>query len=207
MSGITTMFWDVGGVVLSNGWDINSRRAACSKFGLDCRDFEAHHESVAEYLDLGRMSLDDYIEQTIFCHPRQFGKEEFKAFMFSQSQAHPDALAILERLAASGRYLIAALNNEARELNRYRIERFELQKYFSLFFSSCYLGARKPDANIYRMALDVTQRAGEECLMIDDREENLEAARRLGIETIRFENAKQLAGELERKLASAFRAA
>lgn len=207
MSGITALFWDIGGVVLTDGWDTDSRRKACAKFGLNWPDFEARHESLAEYLDLGRISLDDYLEQAVFYQPGRFSRDEFKKFVFAESRPHFEVLAILERLAASGKYFLAAINNESRELNRYRIERFQLRNYFVAFFSSCYLGVRKPDQAIYRIALDVTQRSPEECLMIDDREQNLETAQRLRIHTVHYQDAGQLETELRRKLAGMYRAA
>jgi putative hydrolase of the HAD superfamily len=200
MGRITAVFWDVGGVVLSNGWDTHARLAACQKFALDCPEFEARHESLVDYLELGKMTLDDYLEQAVFYRPRDFGKDAFKAFMYSQSQAHVEVLPILERLAASRRYLMATLNNESRELHRYRVERFQLRNYFEVCFTSCYLGTRKPDPVMYRMALDISQRSPEECLMIDDREPNLAPARDLGMGTIHFENPKQLDNELQRRL-------
>jgi putative hydrolase of the HAD superfamily len=200
MSSITALFWDVGGVVLSNGWNHDARRKACSKFGLDCENFEARHESLVEYLEVGRISLDEYLEQAIFYRHRRFSKDEFKAFIFHQSQPHLDVLPILERLVSSERYLMATLNNESRELNRYRIERFQLRNYFSAFFSSCFLGVRKPEEGIFRVALDVTQRSPEECLMIDDREENLAPAKRLGVRILHYRDARQLESELQRKL-------
>ena len=116
-----------------------------------------------------------------FCQPRAFTEDEFKAFMLAQSQPYPEALAFIAELARSGQYLLATLNNESKELNDYRIERFHLRDYFALFFSSCFLGIRKPDEKIYRLALDVIQRGPEECLFVDDRTLNVNCARRLGM--------------------------
>jgi putative hydrolase of the HAD superfamily len=204
---ITALFWDLGGVVLTDGWDKDSRQRACSRFGLDCREFEARHQLVADYFETGRISLDHYLDQTVFCQPRRFRKDEFKRFLFAQSQAHPEVLPILERMAVSGRRLMVTLNNESLELSRYRIERFRLRDYFSAFLSSGFLGVKKPDEAIYRIALNVTQRSPEECLMIDDRQENLDTARRLGIHVIHYRDPRQLSYELQQMVAAAYYAA
>ncbi len=196
MAEVTTLFWDVGGVILTNGWDRVSRKLAATQFNLDWEDFQDRHDLCFPALESGQITLDQYLDRIVFYRARPFTREEFKAFMFAQSQPYPEARAIVEQLARSGKYLLATLNNEPRELNDYRIERFGLRRDFTAFFSSCYVGARKPEEGIYRMALQITQRAPEECLFIDDRALNLECARRLGMRTIHYQNAAQLRAEL-----------
>ena len=196
MPEVTALFWDVGGVILSNGWDREERSAAIKHFGLDAESFEERHELVNTAFESGRMTLDAYLEQTVFYSPRTFSQDEFKAFLFAQSKENRGARAVLDELTAADRYLLATLNNESAELNAYRIREFHLTRNFSVFFTSCYLGVRKPDAAIYRLALDITQRAPEECIFIDDRLLNLECARRLGMRTIHFQNPAQLAKDL-----------
>jgi len=195
---ITTVFCDIGGVLLTNGWDHDSRRLAVERFGLDPQEFAQRHDATMADFDCGRMTLDRYLDATVFHAPRPFSRDDFKAFMFAQSRPYTESLAVVRRLADSGRYLMATVNNESRELNDYRIAQFRLRELFSLFFSSCYLGVRKPDAAIYRLALDVTQRAPGECLFVDDREPNVEPARALGMTVIHYTGADQLARELER---------
>ncbi len=198
MAEVSTLFWDVGGVILSNGWDRAARKQAAGKFGLDWEDFQDRHDLVSPALETGQITLDEYTQRTIFYRPRSFTRDEFKAFLFAQSVEYPEARAVLSTVARSGRYLLATINNEALELNLYRIEKFGLRKDFIAFFSSCYLGVRKPDAAIYRMALQVTARSPGECVFIDDRELNLECARLLGMRTIHYQNAAQLREELDR---------
>lgn len=198
MANVTALFWDVGGVLLTNGWDRGSRRRATQKFGLDWDEFEDRHELVVNAFETGKATLQEYLQRTVFYRPCAFSPADFQAFMFSESQTLGETLALLGRLAASGRYLIATVNNESLELNEYRIRQFELRKYFSAFFSSCYLGVRKPDAAIYKLALSITQRAPTECVMIDDRPLNLECAKELGISTIAFTSTKQLEEDLAR---------
>jgi putative hydrolase of the HAD superfamily len=153
---LTTIFFDIGGVLLTDGWGHESRRAAAERFELDWEDYADRHERVGHQIETNQMTLDQYLERTIFCRPRDFSREEFRDFVFAQSVAKPDSLAIVAELAASQDYFLATINNEILELNVYRLEHFELGRYFSAFFSSCFLRVRKPDEAIYRTALQVT---------------------------------------------------
>jgi len=198
MSGVSTLFWDVGGVILTNGWDRTSRKLASEQFGLDWEEYQDRHELSFPAFEMGALTLDQYLDRTIFYRSRPFSRDDFAAFMFAQSRELPESRAVLTRLARGGRYFLATINNEARELNQRRVERFGLRNEFRAFFSSCYVGLRKPEAGIYKLALDVTQRDPQECLFIDDRALNLECAGKLGMRTIHFQNAAQLQEELRR---------
>jgi len=193
---LTTMFWDIGGVLLTNGWDIDSRKAAAEIFQLDWDDFERFHDASFANWEKGRITLDQYLDRTVFRQPRTFSREEFTAFILAQSQEYPQSRAVLTELAGSGQYFMGAINNEPLELNEYRIQKFELKPEFPVFFSSCYVGTRKPEEDIFRIALHVTQKLPAECLFIDDREVNLESPRRMGLDTIHYQNPEQLRGEL-----------
>jgi putative hydrolase of the HAD superfamily len=196
---ITTIFFDIGGVLLTDGWGHDSRRAAAERFGLDWDEYSERHEKVAHAIETNSLTLERYLDRAVFYRPRSFTREEFRDYIFAQSQPKPEAIEIARQLAASRRYFMATINNEIRELNLYRIEHFELQRFFSVFFSSCFLGLRKPGEAIYRTALQVTQRRPEECIFIDDREVNLECPRELGLATILFQDATQLRRELQGK--------
>jgi putative hydrolase of the HAD superfamily len=193
---ITAIFSDVGGVLATNGWDRHSRHELAQQFKLDWDEFEDRHELVVTAFETGRLALDAYLDRTIFYRPREFTRDAIKSFMFEQSQPDESSMALLARLAATRKYFLATLNNESRELNLYRIERFALKKYFAVFFSSCFLGMKKPDEEIYIKALEISQRQGEECVFIDDRALNLDAPKRLGMQTIQFQNAAQLERDL-----------
>jgi len=198
MTEITTLFWDNGGVILTNGWDRGSRKRAVEKFQLDWADFEDHHELMLDAFEKGQIRLDEYLRRTVFYRERPFQQEEFKRFMFDQSQPLPDSLDFIGKLAGKRQYLMAALNNESLEINEYRIQTFHLRDYFEAFFSSCYLALRKPGAEIYTKALKITQRDPAECILIDDRGLNLECARELGMHTILFQSVTQFRQELNR---------
>lgn len=193
---ITTLLWDVGGVLLTNAWDRVARRRAATAFGIDLSAFEARHAAVVQEFECGRLSMNAYLACTVFDEPRGFSQERFMRFMYAQSEAYPDSLQVLDRVANRARHRIVMFNNESCELNRYRIDRFALASRFDLFFSSCFVGLRKPDERFYRLALDLLQAKAEHCLLIDDRAGNLEPASRLGIQTIGYHNASQLADDL-----------
>jgi putative hydrolase of the HAD superfamily len=195
---ISAIFWDVGGVLLTNAWDHTQRAAAIAKFQLDEADFRDRHDMLVSSFERGKISLDEYLDRTIFYRKRSFSRDEFRQFMLSLSQPHADALDVARRLAKSCQYLMATINNESADLNAYRIEQFGLRDIFSLFVSSCYVGLRKPEEGIYRMALDLTQKPPQECCFIDDRPLNLESAARLGMHTIEMKGAQQLQEELQK---------
>lgn len=198
MAEVTTVFWDNGGVILTNGWDRDARKRAVEKFGLDWADFEDRHELILDAFETGKLSLDDYSKRVVFYRPRPFTIDDFEKFMFDQSQPFPENLAFLGDLAHTRRYPMASLNNESLEINEYRIKKFRLRDYFEAFFSSCYLGVRKPNAGIYKLALKITQRDPGECVLVDDRGLNLECARELGMNTIQYKNLAQLREDLAR---------
>lgn len=196
MSEPKVIFFDVGGVLLSNGWDRQSRRAACRHFDLDWEDFQDRHEFVVDAFERGELDLDTYLRRTVFYRERSFGEQEFIDYIKACSKPNSESLELLAALGSSRRYLLAALNNESRELNEHRIETFGLRDHFSLFLSSCYLGVRKPEPDIYRMAVDVVQTAPEECVLVDDRPLNVECAVLQGIRAVRFTDASRLADDL-----------
>ncbi len=196
MAAITALFFDVGGVLLTNGWDRPTRRQAASAFQLDWDALEERHELVVADLETGRLSLDAYLDRIVFYEPRPFTRDDFTKFILAQTQPLPESLALARELADRGSYLMATLNNESAELNAYRIREFHLRDCFTVFFTSCYLGLRKPDLRIYRLAIDLAQRAPDECAFIDDRALNVESAAQVGMRAIRFENAAQLRRDL-----------
>ncbi len=196
LAGIRAIFSDVGGVLITNGWGRPARQQLVETFRLDGADFEDRHELVATAFETGQLGLEHYLDRTIFCRARSFSREDVKSFMFARSRELPGTLGLMDRLAQTKKFLLATLNNESRELNLYRIERFGLRNTFTAFFSSGFLGVKKPDEAIYRRALDISQQAPEECVFVDDRPLNLECARRLGMRTIQFESPAQLERDL-----------
>lgn len=197
MEGIRALFWDVGGVLLTNAWDRKQRDAALQRFHLDPEEFQDRHEMVVSSFERGKISFDEYLDRTVFYRQRTFTRAEMKDYIHSLSQPHPDTLDLARQLAGSGRYVMATINNESRELNQYRIEQYGLREIFDFFVSSCYVGLRKPERDIYRVALEISQKASGECCFLDDRDLNLECARQLGMKTIQVKTAAQVRQELE----------
>ena len=193
---ITALFWDVGGVLLTNAWDRTERAKAFEHFQLDPDEFHSRHEMVVSSFERGKITLDEYLQRTVFYRPRSFTGDEFRNLMLSLSQPLPDRLPFAQALAASGKYFMATINNESRELNNYRIEKFGLRKLFRVFFSSCFVGLRKPERDIYRLALETTQFSPGQCCFLDDRQLNLECAAQMGMHTIQVQSLEQMKTEL-----------
>ena len=196
MSEIHAIFWDVGGVLLGNAWDHTQRKAALEHFRLDKEEFHARHEMVVSSFERGKISLDEYLDRTVFYRNRPFARDEFRDYMFSLSQPILEVLKFARSLAKSGKYFMGTINNESRELNLYRIEKYGLREIFRLFVSSCFVGLRKPESGIYRLAIETTQINPEQCCFIDDRALNLECAAQLGMRTIQMQTLEQLRSEL-----------
>ena len=198
---ITATFWDCGGVLLTNGWDHRERRQVADYFGIDFDAMERRHEQPNDEWERGKITLHEYLRRTVFYTPRPFSEQDFIAQMRAASQVlYPEMLEFLRSLRASrspeaipGMYM---LSNESRELMAYRIPQFGLTGLFDAFLISAYIGLRKPDEDFFACALDVTQRRPEQCVFIDDREENVAAARAMGIHGIRFETPQQAISRL-----------
>jgi len=193
------LFFDVGGVLATNGWDRLARRRAAEAFSFDWEEFQDRHDFVSHDFETGRLDLSGYLERTLFYRERSFRRQDFIEFMMGQTKPFPDSLAIVDEVAATARYLLATLNNESRELNEHRIEKLGLSENFSMFLSSCYLGVSKPEPEIYRIAIDVMQHSPDECLFIDDRSLNLECATLAGMRTIHFTDAAGLRADLAKE--------
>jgi len=197
MTDISTILWDVGGVLLTNGWDHGGREDVLAHFNVDKTEFEERHPEANDAWEKGLITVDEYLNRTVFWKPRDFSAEEFFEAMKAESRVLDNtAFSVLESVATSVEVDLGMLNNEARELNDYRIESFGLRGYFDFFFSSCHVGLRKPSPQIYRLALDVLQCEPEEVIFIDDRPGNVEAAAAMGIHAIRYQGVEQLEREL-----------
>ncbi|HUN86125.1 MAG TPA: HAD-IA family hydrolase [Terracidiphilus sp.] len=192
------ILFDVGGVLLTNGWDHCERSVVLDKFHLDRDAFEARHDAANDAWERGLITVREYLDTTVFYDPRNFSHDEFLAAILAQSQLLPDgAMGILSELAASHKCVLGALNNEAREPNDYRFTHFGLREYFQVAFSSCYVGLRKPGAAIFHRALDILGNPAKRILFIDDREENVAAAASMGMKAVKFQGARSLGCELK----------
>lgn len=193
---ITHVFFDIGGVLGSNAWGSEARAVAVERFRLDAADFDRRHREVVGRWEEGRLTLDEYLDATVFDAPRPFVRDEFTAFIRAQSRPYPDVIAVARDLAATGRYRLMTINNESAELNAWRLRHFDLAPIFTAFFTSCWLGVAKPARRIYELALAMAQAEPGRAVFIDDREQNLQPARALGMHAIRFTTADALRRDL-----------
>lgn len=196
MTPITAIFFDIGAVLLSNGWTEVERRRVLAAFDLDFDEFEQRHYQVIDAFDYGHISLQTYLNWTVFYTPRPFTPQDFEKEVQRIMTPIPETLQIARELKDTGRYFMATLNNEPGEFNDYRIQHFCLPELFSAFFSSCYLGVRKPQLEMYRKALAISQRRPEESLFIDDFPGNIQAACALGMKAILYVGAASLRANL-----------
>jgi len=196
MTQIRHVFFDIGGVLATNGWDREQRNVAIAKFNLDEADFQSRHEEMVGPLEQGQISLDEYLDITVFYEPRAFTKDEFRSFVMSQSKPFDETIEIARAVADGCRYWVMTMNNESEDLNRYRICTFGLDEFFDAFLSSCWLGLRKPARRFYDRALGISEARPAESVFIDDRVQNLAPAEQLGMHTILYQSAPQLARDL-----------
>ncbi len=180
-SQFTTLLVDIGGVLLTNGWDHNSRSRAAETFGLDYDEMNERHHLTFDTYEEGKLSLDEYLRRVVFYQERSFSREEFKTFMYAQSKPYPDMIEFIRGLKTQYSLRVAAVSNEGRELTMYRVQQFELRTFVDFFISSCFVHYRKPDEDMYRIALDISQAQSEQVIYIDDRAMFVEVARDLGM--------------------------
>jgi len=200
VSEIRHIFFDIGGVLGSNGWDHEQRDRAVQQFDLNAEDFEWRHKEVVAEWEEGRITIDEYLEIAVFHTERTFSRDEFVAFMYSQSVPDDATIAIARHLSRQSGYSMMTLNNESEELNTHRIAKFGISEIFEGFLSSCWLGVRKPIRKFYKHGLGIAHAEPASSLFIDDRQQNLISASTLGINVIHFKSATQLRSDLERFL-------
>lgn len=185
-SKITTLFLDIGGVLLSNGWDRTSRQLAAEHFKLDLTDMNERHHLTFDTYELGKISLDEYLNRVVFYETRTFSRDDFKNFMFSQSSILEDSISYFKELKKEHNLKVIAVNNEGKELNEHRIKTFKLYELFDGFVSSCYVNFRKPDKDIFLMACGISQTKPHKAIHIDDRLMFVEVARSVGVQGLHY---------------------
>jgi putative hydrolase of the HAD superfamily len=181
---ITTLFLDLGGVLLTNGWDRAAREFAAETFQLDRKEMDERHHLTFDTYEAGKLTLEQYLSRVVFCEKRNFTEQQFRDFMFAQSKAFPEMIDLVRTLKTQYKLKIAVVNNEGRELNQHRIESFKLNAFVDFFISSCFVHVRKPDEDIYRIALDIAQVPPEQVAYLDDRLMFVQVAETLGIRGI-----------------------
>jgi putative hydrolase of the HAD superfamily len=193
---ITCVFVDIGGVLLTNGWDHHARRRAVKHFNLDWTEIEERHRLTFEIHEEGKLTFDEYLNLVVFHDKRSFTRAQFRRFMCNQSKPYSDMIAMVAQLKAQHGLKVAVVSNESRELNAYRIRTFSLDRLVDCFVSSCFVGLRKPDADIFRLALDITQTQPHKVLYIENTPMFVEIAEGLGIQSILHKDYKSTCAAL-----------
>jgi putative hydrolase of the HAD superfamily len=193
---VTALFLDIGGVMLTNGWDRKSRAAAARNFEIDLDDLSDRHRMTFDTYESGKLDLNEYLMRTVFYKDRPFTPEQFRNFMFGQSVAYPEMIQLVRDLKARYGLKIAVVNNEGRELNEHRIRQFKLNEFVDFFISSCFVHFRKPDADIWKVALDIAQVPRENVVYIDDRLMFVQVAEGLGLRGINHKTYEQTKAQL-----------
>jgi putative hydrolase of the HAD superfamily len=183
-SPITALFLDVGGVLLADGWGHGSRKLAAEAFALDPEEMENRHNQAFGTYELGKLTMEEYLSRVVFYEKRPFTPAQFRKFMFAQSKPYPKMIELVRRLKARHGLKIAVVSNEGRELNAYRIRKFKLDGFVDSFISSCFVRLRKPDAEIFRLALDIAQAAARQVVYIENSPMFVQIAEGLGIRSI-----------------------
>lgn len=197
MASKPTLFFDVGGVLLTNGWDTGARKLAAGTFGLDYTEFQTRHEMLKTAIETGRITLETYVRKAVFHRHRDFSPADFIAFMYTQSEPLGETLEWVRSLARSGQCRLFTLNNESKELHEHRVKQFALDEIFQGFLTSCYLGQAKPDEGIYLSALGIAACDRSEAIFIDDRALNVEPALALGLHAFHFQGLDTLRAYLK----------
>jgi len=183
-SKITTLFLDIGGVLLTDGWGLDYRSAAAKAFKLDPKELETRHHQAFDTYEAGKLSLDDYLKQVVFHQKRSFTRAQFKGFMLAQSKPYPQMIALIRGLKAKYGMKILVVSNEGRELNAHRIRKFKLDGFVDAFISSCFVHLRKPDPEFFRLALDIAQVPPQHVLYIENTPMFVQVAEGLGIPSL-----------------------
>ncbi len=195
---IQALLVDVGGVLLTNGWDRASRKAAATTFAFDYADMDERHHLTYDTFEVGKISLDTYLDRIVFFEDRGFTKDQFKSFMFAQSRPFPDMIDYCKALKSAHGLKLGVISNEAKELTEYRIQKFELGSFVDFFVSSCFVHLRKPDEDIYKLALDLVGVKPANCAYVDDRPLFVEVAHKLGMKSIHHKNIETTRQALEK---------
>jgi putative hydrolase of the HAD superfamily len=185
---ITTLFLDIGGVLLSNGWGHESRKLAAETFHMDQAEMEERHHLNMVTHEEGKLTLSEYLNRVVFYEKRSFTTDQFQEFMYTQTTPNAEMIEFIKQLKEQYKLKIAVINNEGRVLNEYRIRKFQLNQFVDFFISSCFVHYRKPDTDIFRLALDIAQIPVEQAVYIEDLQMFVDVARGLGIRSIRHKN-------------------
>ena len=195
-SNIKCLFLDIGGVLLTDGWSHGASKLAVKKFNLDFEELNKRHSEALDTYELGKLTLEEFLDRTVFYKKRSFTPDQFRKFMFSQTKPYPKMIELVRRLKTRYRLKIVVVSNEGRDLNEYRIQKFMLNDFVDVFISSCFVRLRKPDADIFRVALDTVRVLANQVVYIENTPMFVEIAEGLGIQSILHTDYKSTCAKL-----------
>ena len=193
---ITALFVDIGGVLLTDGWDHDARKRAATNFKLGLAEMEDRHHLTFDTYEEGKLTLEEYLDRVVFYQKRPFTRVRFRRFMFAQSKPYPEMISLVAQLKVRHGIKVAVVSNEGRELNAYRIRKFKLDGLVDSFISSCFVHCRKPDADIFRLALDIAQAPARQVVYVDNTPMFVQIAEGLGIRSVLHTDYKSTCAKL-----------
>lgn len=180
----THLFTDLGGVLLTNGWDRGLRKLVAAHFGIDAAEMDERHHLTYDTYEAGKISLSEYLRRVVFWKPLPFTEQQVVDFMLAQARCFPEMIELVKAVKSRHRLRVAVVSNEGRELTADRIRRFGLKEFVDFFIVSSYVHFRKPDEDIFRVALDVAQADPAEVVYLDDRPMFVEVAAGMGMRAV-----------------------
>jgi putative hydrolase of the HAD superfamily len=181
---ITCLFLDIGGVLLTDGWSHDAGKMAAKKFRMNLEELNKRHTEAIDIYEVGKLTLKEFLNWVVFYEKRSFTQNQFRKFIYEHSKSYPQMIALIRRLKLQYGLKIVVVSNEGREFNEFRIHKFKLDEFVDYFISSCYVGLRKPDADIFRVALDIVRVHPNQVIYIDNTPMFVQIAECLGIQSI-----------------------
>lgn len=178
------LYSDIGGVLGNNGWDGQLRRALCNRFGIEQEETERRHHLIFDSYERGYLSFDEYLTKVIFGLPREFTLEHVRDFTFNASTPWFENIEFFRRIRRMNQVGIALISNEGQGIADHRVKKFGLRDICDFMVISHFTGLRKPDPEIWKLALNLAQVKASESIYIDDREMFVDAAAELGFTAV-----------------------
>lgn len=197
---IKALFLDIGGVLMTNGWGTEARKGAAEKFHIDYKEMDERHRLTFDTYETGKMSLEAYLNEIVFYKPRSFTMDEFVEYMYAVTKPYPEMIELMRTFKQKYNLKVAVVSNEGRVITEYRLANFGLKDFVDFFIVSCFVHFRKPDLDIYKVALDIAQMKPEEVIYVDDRPLFVEIGNKMGLNSIQHKTYAETKQQLENYL-------
>ncbi len=190
MALIQALFLDIGGVLMTNGWDHSLRMRTAEKFNVNYEEMNQRHQLIFDTYETGKLTLDEYLKRVIFFETRPYTMQDVKQFIFESARPYTEMINFIKEIKSQYNLKVGVVSNEGRELAVDRIARFELSSFVDFFIISSFVHFMKPDADIYRLAIDVAQVPPSRIAYIDDRPMLIDVAKGLGLQGIHHKSVE-----------------